>query len=840
MAVDVAQSPPRTPAPTKALPESIWRAPLVPVALAVTAGIVADRLLGIPFLPALAVAALSVAAAAIGAQRRNTPACLLAIVVGSMALAAAYHHWRREVVDSDDIGYFATPDPHPVVLRGVVDAEPLLVKRGGEDELRSFASKDGGKFVLQVTALRQAGGWQAISGRAQVHTARPLASVHVGDEVELVGKLSAPGEPANPGEFDYAAFLRDQGVRAVVSAKDVGEEVVVVRSAGGPSPERLLGRVRGWGQAVLTEYLPAERHGVVIALLLGDGAPMTQSDWDKYIRTGVIHVLAISGQHLVVLAGFLGVAFRLLRVRLRPALVATVVVLLAYGLLVGGRPPVMRSVVAVSVVCGALFVRRPLVRANTFALSWLVVAALNPTDLFNMGCQLSFLAVAVLVWGTRGWGSAEPDPLASLVNESRPYVVQVLLGVGKQVAVAYAITLAIWVVVAPLVAARQNVLSLSGLAIGPPTVLLTSIALLSGFALLFLSWCPPLAVVAALVTDWSLAGCEVLVGWATTWPGGSWFVPNIPEWWLWVYYPAVLGLLMLPSVRRWWGWCSLALAAWLLVGLASGAERAQSDELRCTFLAVGHGGCVVLETPDGRTALYDVGSLGGPETTRRHIAPYLWHRSIRRIDEVYLSHADLDHFNGLAALLERFAVGQVTCTPTFQDRQTPAVQRTLAELERRGVPVRIVSAGHRLRLGAVELDVLHPQPVGPEGKENFRSLVLLVRHAGHSILLTGDLEGPGTQQLLARPRVSVDVLMAPHHGNEEATLPLAAWAKPKVVIGCQSAVYGARKSPFSAPDSPPFLGTWPHGAITIRSRPGSLTVETFTTGRRFHWNTPAP
>src|SRR5438128_7169068 len=115
---------------------------------------------------------------------------------------------------------------------------------------------------------------------------------------------------------------------------------------------------------------------------------------------------------------------------------------------------------------------------------------------------------------------------------------------------------------------------------------------------------------------------------------------------------------MLPTLRRWWSWCVLALLVWLTVGLANSAARPRADELRCTFLAVGHGGCVVLETADGRTLLYDVGSLGGPEMTRRHLAPFLWQRGIRRIDEVFLSHADLDHFNGLTALLERFALGQ--------------------------------------------------------------------------------------------------------------------------------------------------------------------------------------
>src|SRR5207249_5888803 len=225
------------------------------------------------------------------------------------------------------------------------------------------------------------------------------------------------------------------------------------------------------------------------------------------------------------------------------------------------------------------------------------------------------------------------------------------------------------------------------------------------------------------------------------------------------------------------------------------------------------------------------------EVTRRHVAPFLWHRGIRRIDELVLSHADLDHFNGLVALLERFPVGQVSCTPTFRERPTAAVRRTVQELESRRVPVRVLSAGDRLRVADVEMTVLHPPPVGPLGKENFRSLVLLIRHAGHTILLTGDLEGAGLEQVLKLRPVPVDVLMAPHHGNEAATLPLAEWARPRVVVSCQSAVYGARKNPPAGPQSPFVLGTWPHGAVTVHSRQSSLTVETFVTRRHLVWTT---
>jgi competence protein ComEC len=318
-------------------------------------------------------------------------------------------------------------------------------------------------------------------------------------------------------------------------------------------------------------------------------------------------------------------------------------------------------------------------------------------------------------------------------------------------------------------------------------------------------------------------------------PGSYWYVADIPTWWIWILYLGLFGVLTLASVRPYRTWTSLAGLGWLCVGLLAGAARLPEDEFRCTFLAVGHGGCTVLEIPDGRILLYDAGALTGPDVTRRQIAPFLWSRGIRRIDEVFLSHADLDHFNGLPALLERFTIGQVTCTPSFAEKLLPGVQLTLATLEKEKIPIRTVRAGDHLSAGPVDLEVRHPPAVGPEGTENARSLVLLVRHAGHSLLLTGDLEGPGLDRLLALPPVAVDVLMAPHHGSRfPNTAALAAWAHPRVVVSCEGPPRGPTRppEPYTAVGAQ-FLGTWPHGAITIRSHSSGLLVETFATGQRF-------
>jgi competence protein ComEC len=485
--------------------------------------------------------------------------------------------------------------------------------------------------------------------------------------------------------------------------------------------------------------------------------------------------------------------------------------------------------------------------ANSFGLAWIVVALLNPTDLFTVGCQLSFLAVAVLYWGTSQWFHRNPDPLERLIEESRPAWLRVIRWFGKRILQTYAITATVLLFQTPLVATHTHLISPIAVLIGPVVIFLASIALIAGFLLLLSCILMlPLAPLFAWVTQVSLAGCERVVNWGDGLSWGHWYVSDVPTWWLWIFYPALLAVLTQQPLRERWRWGGLAGLGWLSLGLAltlpmlGGDKRPAADELRCTFLAVGHGGCTVLEMPDGRTVLYDSGAIDGPNVTRRQIAPFLWTRGIRRIDEVILSHADLDHFNGLPALLDRFAVGQITSTPSFADKSTPGVRETLAAIERHGIPLRIVQSGERLSAGEVEIEVLHPLAKGPEGKENYRSLVLVVRHAGHTLLLTGDLEGPGLARVVALPLPQVDVLMAPHHGSRagdqlELTnrTQLAFQTRPWIIVSCQGL-------PLSSPTKPnPFavggaqyFGTWPHGAITIRSRPGQLDVETFRSQQR--------
>ena len=145
------------------------------------------------------------------------------------------------------------------------------------------------------------------------------------------------------------------------------------------------------------------------------------------------------------------------------------------------------------------------------------------------------------------------------------------------------------------------------------------------------------------------------------------------------------------------------LSLWIAVGFASAvASNADRDSLHCTFVSVGHGCSVVLELPGGQTVLYDAGSLGSPEAAARSIASVLWSRSITHLDAVVLSHADIDHYNALPELLERFTVGVVYVSPVMFDPVLPSGSQTALEHLRKrigdtGVPIREIWAGDRLR-----------------------------------------------------------------------------------------------------------------------------------------------
>ena len=206
-----------------------------------------------------------------------------------------------------------------------------------------------------------------------------------------------------------------------------------------------------------------------------------------------------------------------------------------------------------------------------------------------------------------------------------------------------------------------------------------------------------------------------------------------------------------------------------------------------TVLDVGHGSAVLLELPDGTLSLYDCGSLSGGDRAADAVAGAVRAAGRARLDSVIVSHADADHFNGVPALLDLVPIGRVVLGPRFAAGGQDDAVALLDLLDDRGVPIDRVAAGARRRAGPTVLTVRHPPPERPPGvSDNARSVVIQIEHAGRTVLLTGDLEGPAQTALtaaLAAGGVRADVLLAPHHGGKSSNpAGLPAALAPRIVI----------------------------------------------------------
>jgi competence protein ComEC len=313
-------------------------------------------------------------------------------------------------------------------------------------------------------------------------------------------------------------------------------------------------------------------------------------------------------------------------------------------------------------------------------------------------------------------------------------------------------------------------------------------------------------------------------------PGGHFYLAGPGEAWLAGYY---LCLLVVACGRkgdrlRWWGWRGAGL--WTVAGLGLALWPSAPGELRCTFLSMGHGLAAVVEMPNGTTLVYDAGQLQDGTRAADTVQRALWAGKKSRIDALVVSHADVDHFNGVPGLARTARVRTAFAHPSLLDFKQEAVRGLCDALARERIPLHLIWAGDRLRLDdEVLVRVLHPESRRSSGNDNANSLVLEIVYAGRRILLTGDLEQEGLSRLLAQSPRHADVLLSPHHGSLNAnTIGLADWATPNYVVVSGGhddsherlrAVYGDGARVFS---------TAVHGATTCVITPqGALRCETF-------------
>lgn len=598
-----------------------------------------------------------------------------------------------------------------------------------------------------------------------------VGDMQPGERWRLTVRLQRPHGNANPQGFDYEAWLLEQGVRATgyVRPPPRADAPNVRLAAFVPAFGNVVEASRAALRARILRSLEGKPYaGVIVALVVGDQRAIAQSDWQVFNRTGVSHLISISGLHITMIAGLFalgaGALWRrsffterqlpLLLSAQKVAALAGALAAFLYVLLAGFGVPAQRTLYMLLVVALALWLGRASSVAHVLCLALGVVVLLDPWAVLWPGFWLSFGAVATILYATAGRTTAPLPPQAGRWRRLRAAVA---LGAHTQ----YVVTAGL-VPLTMLLFSQVSLVSPVANALAIPVISLVVTPLSLAGSLL-----------PAPLSDWLLLLAHAIVqmlAQVLDWLGARrfavWTAPAPP---MWSFCWALFGTAWLLAPQGWpQRWAGMLGWLPLLTALPSSPPPGQ---MWITAFDVGQGMAVLVET-HGHRLLYDTGPAYSLDAdgASRVIVPYLRARGIARLDGVIISHSDTDHAGGAVSLLQNVDVGWLASS-LFDGH--PAVE---ARRQARRPHLHCM-AGQRWTWEGVHFAMLHPLPASHMDislTPNARSCTVKITAGKHAILLAGDIEAAQEAQLLARSaegELAADVLLAPHHGSGTSSTP---------------------------------------------------------------------
>jgi competence protein ComEC len=633
------------------------------------------------------------------------------------------------------------------------------------------------RFHMRVTSVDAESGRQPAGGRVVVSVKRRGdLGLAYGDRVRLSGVVGEPDPVRNPGGFDYRRYLARRGIRRTVH---VGRKDSVERlGSGGNVVWKLAYGLRHRLEASIERgALDEESRAFLTAVLLGKRRAVGEDLEEALLQTNTFHILAISGLHAAIVALALRGFLRRCFVPRSAAAVLTVLVLVVYAGMTGGRASVVRAGVMMSALMLGPLVQRESDGLNSLGFAAVVILLVKPLDVYDAGFQLSFAAAGAIIlfvprvrdWAAERW-HLRPEPGVALPRW-REWLNSVVLRSVELLALSIAAYLA----VAPLTACYfHRFAPLSFIPNVGVVVLIGLIVPLGLVAALLGLASTSAALVAYAVTGVLVDVLDRLVMVTSSVRLIHINVRSAPLFVLGAYYAVLVAAGFAHRASR---TTRAALAAALgvvgalaiwspVVGRPAGAEVVMLD--------VGTGDSIFVRTRDGRRILVDGGLVRGGDPGRWAIMPFLRSRGYNRIDAIVLTHYDADHYGGLAYVLRHMPVGEFVVRGGPPGPRTAGAKELMRLVEESGVRVVRLEAGDALSWDGKERVVaLAPASwLAETTPENNASIVLRIDDGG-GVLLAGDIEAAAERSLVEQwpEQLASRVLKVPHHGSSSSSTP---------------------------------------------------------------------
>jgi competence protein ComEC len=793
--------------------------PLLPVALCYVGGLLLAEALQPPLPLLFGVAFALLIPALLWNRARPLLTWPLLVIVGWTNLVS-----RTAVLSPHDLRHLLGGAPALVTVRGTLEQTPSLrvYQHGDQETVRSLVP-------VRVAAMARRDQWQPAHGRIMVTTKAALPDeFFAGREVLISGVLAPPPAPVAPGLFDYRAYLAHQGIHYQLKADGAYDwQVAEPADRERPFTDRFL----AWAQGTLARGLPEQDEPLRLmwAMTLGWKTALSGEINEPFMRSGTMHIFAISGLHIALIAGILVSLLRVARVPRMWCGLVVIPLIWFYTAATGWQSSAIRSTVMMTIIIGGWSLRRPSDLLNSLAAAGLVILLWDPQQLFQASFQLSFfvvLSIALFLPPLEKWRDRvlATDPL--LAPGLVPKWQLALRTAARWVLTSFATSLAAWLGALPLTAYYFHLFSPVTLLANLLIVPMSSAALACNLGSLICGGWLPWATELFNHCGWFwMLGMVRLSQWSTELPGAYFYVAPPSAFTFLIYYGFLVGTMsgwLWKPGRRW----RSSVALLLVGGLHAAQCFASRHDVELTILPL-NGGHAEYCDAAGKADdwLMDCGNTNAVEFITQ---PFLRAKGVNHLPRLLFSHGDLQHVGGAALLAAELHCREIAAS-SFRFRST-TYRRLFADFQRDPCRLRTIHRGDQVG----QWHILHPTATDESSQADDGALVRQAEIHGAKVLLLSDLGRAGQNLLLERSsnHLRADIVVT---GIPTQTDPLCEALldaiRPRVIIVADSelpatARASERLKARLTRRNLTVLNTRDTGAVTILFRPAGCEITT--------------
>ncbi|HKM03515.1 MAG TPA: DNA internalization-related competence protein ComEC/Rec2 [Lachnospiraceae bacterium] len=581
---------------------------------------------------------------------------------------------------------------------------------------------------------------------------------YLGQTVLLKGKLQSFSSGTNPGEFNLRKYYKVLGIDA---------KLMNVSLVGGSKEYNKwyesLNKVKKHFERIIDQILPEVNASIMKAMLLGNKKELDITVKDLYQRSGIAHILAISGLHI----SLIGVGlYQLLRRIHVPILVATgiaIFIMINYGIMIGLSASSYRAIVMFVLQVSAKVVKRTYDTLTALALASLLILVEQPLYIYHTGFLLSFGAVM---------GVALLYPLLSKWIPCKNKILQ-----------SFQASLSISLFTLPVILYSYYEFPLYSILLNLIVIPTMVIVVFSGVVLVLSGsiWIT-LGKIASIPCSVFLKIYEGVCYASLKLPGSTWIIGQPKEWQIFIYYVLLISVVFFIKNNKKWFQILIIMGAFIVL-----VNRFNQGTM-ITMLDVGQGDSICIQSESGHTYLIDGGSTSKTKVGTYQIIPFLKFNGIKKIEYIFITHLDSDHYNGILELIESgriegLMIGKIVLPNAAV--KDDAYLSLMEVCKTNGITVEFMKTGDTLNEKFITLTCLHPTADYVGKDRNAASLVLQLDCDDFHGIFTGDLEAEGEQLVIKQisEMTKYDFLKVAHHGSKtSSTMNFLEKTVPKIAI----------------------------------------------------------